>query len=245
MKLPAQQLAQVRAGRKTQHRVWVQTAREVARKNGTSYTSRPFTPTVGHTVKMTSEKATPVFVTITSAHTEPLGTITFTDVLAEGHKTTDEFRAWWVTHRDTQWVRNQQPDTTGLLARFDDRHAERLVWAMVFTLDRSDRPRYIAKDNRFDHEGRCYTENPSEAVEGIDEPVDDVMQRWYTADAHERFQGMPGRREQALLAEAQNLSRRLKQSVRSMDVSDIEVAARLQRIRDEIKALEDMRRNAA
>jgi hypothetical protein len=87
---------------------------------------------------------------------------------------------------------------------------------------------------------RGYTTNTALAAMGEPEAVDAQFQRYLTADAHDRHQGLPGRRQEHLRNEAVNLTRRLKQATRSCDTGHLEVAAQLERIRVEIERLEGL-----
>lgn len=89
------------------------------------------------------------------------------------------------------------------------------------------------------HKG--YTTKTSEAARDEPEGVGVFYLRHLTADANDRLQGLPGRRQEALRTEAVNLTRRLKQEIRSCDPSCMAVAAQLERIRIEIARLEDLR----
>lgn len=89
------------------------------------------------------------------------------------------------------------------------------------------------------HKG--YTTRTGQAARGEPECVGASYLRILTADAEERLQGQPGRRHGQLVDEAVNLTRRLKQEIRSCDPSRLEVAAQLERIRREIERLEQLR----
>lgn len=105
------------------------------------------------------------------------------------------------------------------------------------TLIQTEEPRFLAKAA-----DALYTTDRSRAMfPDAGEAVDDASQRYQTADAHDRLQGLPGRRQDTLQKEAWNLSRRLKQSTRSLTDHDVEAAAQLERIRIEIDRLEGLR----
>lgn len=128
-----------------------------------------------------------------------------------------------------------------LIEHGQDKRA-RIVWKPTergVTIITSDPPMLLAA--RSEH---GYTSDLSKSMTGEPEAVDGHTLRWYAADADDRFKGQQGRRELALITEAQNLSRRLRQEIRSVDPTSMEVVTRLQRIRDEIQALEDLRKAA-
>lgn len=125
-----------------------------------------------------------------------------------------------------------------LLAQGRDRRS-RKTWKPShagLALISAEEPRYLAAQS---HKG--YTTVPALAMRDEPEAVDDQTQRYQTADAHDRLQGQPGRRQDTLQKEAWNLSRRLKQSTRSLTDTDVAAAAQLERIRTEIDRLEALR----
>lgn len=78
--------------------------------------------------------------------------------IAEGFRTTADFRLYWVRLHDKAWIARQEtrrdPDTgervqiaclldRALLQRFEDSHAHRQVWVIRFELDRTHRPRLL------------------------------------------------------------------------------------------------------
>lgn len=182
------QAHQVIAGRKTQARVTVKAEREVTRPNNTTYTSVPFVPQVGGTFTVTL-RDTPdtgredLHIKIADVAVDPgtgkpapqrLGDIDYHGVRAEGHKTTDDFKMWWVTHHDRAWYLKQAPDELSpgdVVARFDNRHADNSVWVVTLTIDHDARPRMLHKNSEIG-----YTTNPSLAMAGESEAVDRVTQ---------------------------------------------------------------------
>jgi hypothetical protein len=125
-----------------------------------------------------------------------------------------------------------------LLTEGRDRRA-RKTWKPShagLTLIGTEEPRLLAA-----HTHKGYTTVPALAMFDEPEAVDDQTQRYQTADAHDRLQGQAGRRHDTLQKEAWNLSRRLKQSTRSLTDTNIEAAAQLERIRVEIDRLEQLR----
>lgn len=114
-----------------------------------------------------------VRLVVTDVRTELASAITFADALAEGFKTTAEWKAYFVRLHDKAWI-DRQEITTGedgvvdvdrwmtdddLLPRFEARHADRLVWVITFHLDRTHRPLMLHRQSE-----RGYTTNPNEAL---------------------------------------------------------------------------------
>jgi hypothetical protein len=117
----------------------------------------------------------------------------FDQARAEGHRTTDEFKAAWVRQHDRAWLRRQEPDLPAdgsdpeplpdelLIERFDRRHADRAVWAIRFELDTSHRPRFMHRLSE-----RGYTANERDAVPEEPAAVVAATQERLAAEAHER-----------------------------------------------------------
>lgn len=101
----------------------------------------------------------------------------------------------------------------------------------------TDEPRLLAKAA-----DAIYTNEPGRAMyPDAGEAIDEQSQRFQTADAHDRMQGLPGRRRDLLQREVTQLTRRLKQEARHCDASSTDVIAQLDRIRTEIDRLEGLR----
>lgn len=109
--------------------------------------------------------------------------------------------------------------------------------AAGLTLLLADEPRFLAKAA-----DALYTNQHSRAMfPDAGEAIDEQSQRFQTADAHDRLQGLPGRRRDLLEREVVQLTRRLKQEARRCDPASTDVIAQLHRIRTEIDRLEGLR----
>lgn len=101
------------AGRKTQLRVPVLESRTITRKNGTTYESQPFTPKAGMRIPIARRDPDGVVeevcgVIVREARHQLLGNVTFHDALAEGHRTTVEFKAWWIRTHAPGWLQTTE-----------------------------------------------------------------------------------------------------------------------------------------
>lgn len=137
MILPPNVITKILAGRKTQHRIPVIEPREITRKNKTTYTSSPFRPQTGKVYALTTrtdDDQPPNHMLVTNVTTQQLGQITYPDVLAEGLKTTDQFKHAWVRDHDRNWW-DRHIDEQDLLPeaamRFDEKHADTTVWVLT------------------------------------------------------------------------------------------------------------------
>lgn len=180
MHISTRQLNQIRGGRKTQIRVPVREPRQATRKNNTTYISQPFKPEVGATMTLREpppprhheDTRVPVRITITEAREQLLGELSFPDVIAEGHSTTSGFQVWWVSVHDRPWIARRLQDNNStvpddmVIDRFHARHADTLVWAIRFEIDRSDRPRILVAAGRRYGDERGYSETTTGAVIG-------------------------------------------------------------------------------
>lgn len=165
------------------------------------------------------------------------GVLTRKDAIAEGYRSEDELKAWWVGRYDGQ--------VDDPIARFDTFHATRPVSVLRFTLDTSDPGRYLrAAVGRGPGQGD-YTTTPSLGMRDEGQALDKSVQKWFSADAEDRRMGLPGRREEALRRRGKSLSTRISQAVRVADAQDMEVAAQLERISSEVARLESLRRKKA
>lgn len=164
-------------------------------------------------------------ILVTDVRQEPVGDLTLADARAEGFRTSDEFKLYWIRLHDKAWANPKVDcpecmgigcwdcDDTGkvvkprddveLLARFEDRHAHRLVWVIMFEVDRTDRPRYLAagggwnpanakRDQQLREAGHAiptreedsgYTRNAALALPGEPEAVSEADQAWITERA--------------------------------------------------------------
>jgi hypothetical protein len=183
--LAPEQARLVLAGKKTQMRVPITQPKNVTRPNGTSYLSTPQTFPVGKPHTLRSD----LHVIVTDTAIVTLGDITQRDAIAEGHKTTDAFRVWWVSTHDKPWVNryvlkhDSSPSEDMAVARFHQHHAQRDVWAITFMLDREQKPRFLAPTGHGDELG--YTSTAAQGIPHEPQAVDEFSQARISADARE------------------------------------------------------------
>lgn len=221
MRVTQQEARRILEGRKTQHRFLVVEETRVTQRrrhagglrgplvavpSESPAVHRPFTPKVGGMLTVSAPGLPPTRVQITGFTREPLGAIAFRDVLAEGHRTTDEFKTWWIARHDREWAQ-REPDPhawfeaaygrpaadrrlqgledviAGPLARFDTRWAGREVWAVTLQVQTTAGFLGIALDGHGDEHG--YTTSPSETVPGIPQVVEPAVQERISAEGRE------------------------------------------------------------
>jgi hypothetical protein len=223
--------------------------------------------TVGHTysVQPGYAKRGDARIIVTAVERQRLGDITFAEARAEGFRTTDEFKQAWVRIHDREWLERELVDRAEIFgddavpfilrARFEQRHADRLVWAITFELDRES-PRLLAPatddEDYTSQSARALTE-PTMGIDGDGhrrpvpepEPVDDATLERFAVDAAARRAGEPGRREEALRQRARSLARRLRQEADIGARSGEDVIAELVQIEEQIRLLERGRDEAA
>jgi hypothetical protein len=165
--LSAEQVRLIQAGKKTQMRVEVvdagsyQPTRQVGPRVevggplrrvpvGPERVTRGNEPRVGQRIPINRPgtvdgKATSVRVCsfeVVDYHRALLGrSITLESARAEGHRTSDDYRVWWVRTYDVAWLnggvtRLELPSSeeglrVAILARFEDRHQFHLVWVIT------------------------------------------------------------------------------------------------------------------
>lgn len=181
------------AGRITQYRRPVGEPREVKRPGprGTQRTGKsavrwayPAEPKVGRVFTVQREQRNhmgevtrpAVHATITSVRREWLGSITFADARACGHRTTDDFKVAWVREHERvvgeAWalhVLGEAGVRAELVARFTRHHAAREVWVVDFHLS-GGRDQFLAAGSR----GGDYTTTPARALDP-DAPCVDAL----------------------------------------------------------------------
>lgn len=202
-------------------------------------------------------------IAVTDVQLDRLGNISFDEVRAEGFRTTDEFKISWVRQHDKAWVARQErtivdslvdgdvlecEDGRALvdqktLARFDMRHADRMVWVIRFELDRSHRARLLAPAARAARDGdeHGYTENPRRALRDEPEAVDAQVLNEYVADARAREAGQSGRREELLRRRAKSLALRLRQEAVTAQRNGTDITGALDQIEAHLRILEGRR----
>lgn len=80
---------------------------------------------------------------IVSIQDERLGDITYHQARAEGHRTTNDFKADWVAKNDQRWIAGRDLDEDALLKRFNRRWADTRVYAITLQ-PVADQPLYLA-----------------------------------------------------------------------------------------------------
>lgn len=169
---------------------------------------------------------------------ERAGEITFSDALAEGFRTTEEFKAYWIGLYEKAWLEHEhkmldeaENDDGVVLDRdtwimrrsldlFDRRHADRFVWVIAFRLDVTPVGRFLALQS-----DELYTSNPARAIPDEPEAVDletqkritenagMTTQQWLTMEAARRDQ------DRAFLSREQQLVRVQRAArLRSVDI---------------------------
>jgi hypothetical protein len=92
-------------------------------------------------------------VVLTHVERRPAGTLDFADAVAAGFKTTEDHLRAWVERYDARWVREIREDNPNLhedvldaaiLARFEERWADRPAWVLRFERNRVRAPRMLA-----------------------------------------------------------------------------------------------------
>jgi hypothetical protein len=106
--------------------------------------------------------------------------ITLKAARAEGHRTTDDYRVWWVRTYDKAWVNTQttrlgtRPDDAATLARFESRHQFKLCWQITFRHDPAAPERFLAASPIAIEDD--YTTQKGLAVVGEGAAVDETVQ---------------------------------------------------------------------
>jgi uncharacterized protein YhfF len=174
---------QIRNGRKTMTRRPIKRDQPCRYQPGKSYAVQP-----GRGQSATCR------IHITDVRHELAGQITLPDAILEGFKTTDEFKAYWIKLHDPAWLTaetafvescdTENVDTDMFLrarsvARFDERHAIKPVWAITFRLDTAPVGRFLALRS-----DELYTANPARALPNEPEAVTPDEQRSITERAN-------------------------------------------------------------
>ena len=213
------------------------------------YLIRPFRPVVGETVTLTKarrkdgrlETETLGKLLILAADTQTLGTVSFQEARAEGHRTTTAFRADWVQRHDLSWLaKHQDAEDDLLLERFDTRWAARMVWAITFQLDTDEPARFLADRNATTD----YVDSPARALDGEkDGAVTGADLEKMAKENHARMQIIRG--EQGLRETARTLSKRLNDEIRRNGKAGVDLTMRLAAIQAELDGMAQDREQAA
>lgn len=195
----------------------------------------PFAPLDSVAVQPGPGKPATTRIVVTSVHRERIGDITFSAAAAEGFRTTSEFKAYWVRTHDAGWVcGSEYPEhdeyltEIALVERFDRRHADRMVWAVTFEVDKSHRQRLLAPAARPRGDELGYTGSPAHAMRGTADAgaaVDPAILEFYAQDARERFQGDPGRRRDIALKRLRSEKERARRLLQAGENADHVIAA--------------------
>lgn len=160
----------------------------------------PLATSVGHDIPITpgTGKAPLGRARIVAAWEQRLGDVTYAEARAEGHRTTDDFKAQWVADNDRAWISDHDLDDDALIARFDKRWAD----AMVQVLELhpvADEPRYLASQadilNGRTNDGE-YVLARGRAIDDL-EVVDDATTDRYAKAAGVIAEGLRLERNQA------------------------------------------------
>lgn len=152
-----QDAERIRDGRKTQHRLLVQTDTVVFQRRRRAGGRRgpivavpsespaqrdPWQPKIGTQLSFQAPGDTRTVVTITDFHRETLGSIDDASVRAEGHKTIDQFKTSWISRHDRAWAQLAPDRVAWLHAPYGrpraDRRLERLEEIIAGPLARFD-----------------------------------------------------------------------------------------------------------
>lgn len=164
---------------------------------------KPLTTNVGHEIPITpgTGKAPLGRARIVAAWEQRLGDIAYAEARAEGHRTTDDFKAQWVAENDRTWVlapRARIVDEEGLIARFNKRWANTIVQVLQLH-PVADEPRYLASQadilNGRTNDGE-YVLARGRAIDDL-EVVDDATTDRYAKAAGVIAEGLRLERNQA------------------------------------------------
>lgn len=215
----------IRAGRKTATRRPVKAGKPCRYRPGKSYAVQPG-----------RGKSATCRIKVTSVTRELVGDITHADAVAEGFRTTDDFKAYWIALHEPAWLKHEiamleeaENDDGVVLDRdtwitrrsidlFDRNHARRPVWAITFTLDTAPVGRFLALQS-----DELYTNNPARALPDEPEAVDPDTQKRITQDA-----GMTTRQWQAIESAGRDKDRALLS--REDQLARLQRAARLRSV---------------
>ena len=142
-------------------------------------------------------------VQILDVREERAGDISHYDARAEGFRTTDDFKEYWVRLHDKAWVERERIDLVAvydtdvsivtwiLLRRFEQRHAHKRTWVITLTTH-TDTPLYLAHPTPNSGD---YTSQPCRAIDDL-EVIDRTTQERYAKAASQRDAPMRNRKLQ-------------------------------------------------
>lgn len=160
-------------------------------------------------------------IVITDLTSSLVGDIDHFSARAEGFRTTDDFKAYWVGlyEKTVPFTRGlfqesddgivcEPPDDELLVDRFDTHHAATPVWVVTFELA-TDEPRFLAPAGRsHDSDEHGYTIQSNHALEPV-EVVSPAVQAEISREGRERGRVQRGYLDQQLLDEKETLEERL------------------------------------
>lgn len=176
---------QIRAGAKTQTRRLPRKGEPCRYKPGKDYAVQPG-----------RGQAATCRIHIDAVRTERLGDIAYTDARAEGFRSTDDFKTYWVSIHDKAWLEHEKAmlaeaehddgvtlDHDTWIARrsldmFEANHANKTVHVITFHLYHADTVRLLALRS-----DELYTNNHARAIRDEPEAVDEDTQKRITAQA--------------------------------------------------------------
>lgn len=184
---------QIRAGTKTQTRRPVQTTTT----NGqTRIQPCRYQPGKHYAVQPGRGQQATCRIHIDAVRTEQLGDIAYTDARAEGFRSTDEFKTYWISIHEKAWLEHENAMLTEAehddgvtldrdtwitrrsLDMFQARHAHKTVHVITFHLHHEETLRLLALQS-----DELYTNNHARAIRDEPEAVDEHWQQRITEQA--------------------------------------------------------------
>jgi hypothetical protein len=124
-------------------------------------------------------------VAILTSTVQPAGPISLRDARREGHRSVTAAKSDWVRRHDAKWIAAQlgKPDEPTLAARFDQRHAQRIIQLVTLSVVR-DEPRFLASQFDILH-GKTsrgeYTTQRGKAIDELEVVPDAVAEQYAKA----------------------------------------------------------------
>lgn len=223
--------------------------------------TRPFEPKVGGRIAVQPGRGqhAVAHILVADVRRELVGEITYEDARREGFRTTEEFKVYWVRLYDRAWIDRQErvvhPDGVvetlelltdeDLVARFDERHANRLVWVIGFELARDEHPLFLTPAAREPSGGaedsddaHGYTENPSRALLDAGEVLDRRTADRFTTQARARDDARAAeQRARQLQARARTLRRHLRAPQLPAGRTDAQLTAELVSVEEQLRQI--------
>lgn len=179
----ARQARAIIAGRQTQTRIPVLTGRACPVKVSHDYPVQ---------VRRGRRLDTVTRIMVLGRGQQRAGDVALPGARAEGCRTTNDWRIRWVRWRDRAWIEREKVDLVAvyddevsivnwiLLERFEQRHADTMVWAIAFE-PVVDAPRFLAHPTRTSGD---YVATPARAIDPV-EAIDETTQERYAKLARE------------------------------------------------------------